>query len=366
MAGQKDPSRTEKATPKRVNKARKDGNVWKSQEVTKTLAIAGGLIGLVVWIRYIGNEMGVLIRHFMSTAILTFKADVSEVVELFMFLAVALAKMVLPIIFFIGLIVFIVLRVQVGQLWTTKVFEPKLSKFNPINGIKRMFVGLDTWIRMAKSVFQALCIGLAPWLVVRAEMTTFPTLYDADAAGLSAYILTLGLKMTLWALVPMGALALFDFAYSRWSYAENLKMTKDEVKDERKQMEGDPIVKGKQRQKMMQIMSRRMMQDVPKADVIITNPTHIAIAIRYSAMEAPAPVVLAKGADRVAEKIKEIAREHNIPIRENKPLARALYKQVEIGDMIPEDFYQAVAAILAQIWKTRPRPQAQTIAPPKK
>ncbi len=366
MAAQKDPSRTEKATPKRVNKARQDGNAWKSQEVTKTLAVAGGVLGLIVWIRYIGNEMGVLIRHFMSTAILTFKADTSEVMELFVFLTMELAKMVLPIILFIGLIVFIVLRVQVGKLWTVKVFKPKLSKFNPINGIKRMFIGLKTWIRMAKSVFQALCIGLAPWLVVRAEMTTFPALYDTDAAGLISYILTLGLKMTLWALVPMTVLAVFDFVYSRWSYAENLKMTKDEVKDERKQMEGDPIIKSKQRQKMMQMMARRMMQDVPKADVVITNPTHIAIAIRYNALEAPAPVVLAKGADRVAEKIKEIAREHKIPIRENKPLARALYKQVEVGDMIPEDFYQAVAAILAQIWKTKLRPQGQTIVPPKK
>lgn len=366
MGAQKDPSRTEQATPKRKNKARQEGNAWKSQEVTKTLAVIGGTVGLYVWIHYIGKEMGTLIRHFMSTAILTFRAEPSEVMELFVFVVVELAKMVLPIILFIGLVVFIVLRVQVGKLWTTKVFKPKLSKFNPINGIKRMMLSVDTLIRMAKSVFQAVCIGLAPWLVVKAEMTTFPTLYDTDAAGLVAYILSLGFKMVLWALIPMTALALFDFVYSRWSYSENLKMTKDEVKDERRQMEGDPRIKSKQRQKMMQMMARRMMQEVPKADVIITNPTHIAIAIRYNALEAPAPVVLAKGADKVAEKIKKIAREHNIPIRENKPLARALYKQVEIGEMIPEDFYQAVASILAQIWKTKPKSQGTSIMLPKK
>jgi len=362
----KDPSRTEDATPRQLRRARDKGNVWKSQEVTKTLALLGGVAGLCIWIGYIGTEIGILMRHFMSTAILTFSPEPSEVVALFMFVAKELAKMLLPIILFIGIIVYIVLRVQVGKLWTTKVFQPKLSKFNPISGMKRLFFGVDTIIRLLKSVFQAACIGFAPWLVVKAEMVRFPSLYDTDAAGLIYYMLTIGLKMTLWALVPMVALAIFDFAYSKWKYKEDLKMTKDEVKDERKQQEGDPVIKSKQRQKMMQMSARRMMQQVPKADVIITNPTHIAIAIRYDAMEAPAPVVLAKGVDRVAEKIKEIAREHKIPIRENKPLARALYKQVEIGDMIPEDFFQAVAAILAQIWKTRPKPKGQSIAVPKK
>ena len=336
-------------------------------EVTKTLTVLGGLIGLLIWIEFIGNEFTVLLRHFLSTAILTFKAEPSEVFSLFMFVIKELAKMVMPVILFIGMIVFIVLRVQVGKLWTTKVFEPKLSKFNPISGVKRMLFSMDTWVRMGKSVLQAICIGIAPWIVVKNEMATFPALYDTDAAGVIGYLLSIGSKMTMYALIPMICIAVVDFFYTKWQYSENLKMTKNEVKDERKNMEGDPIIKSKQRQKMMQMMARRMMQEVPKADVIITNPTHIAIAIRYNSLEAPAPVVIAKGADRVAEKIKEIAREHKIPIRENKPLARALYKQVEIGDMIPEDFYQAVASILAQIWKTRPRPQAKTIGvPPKK
>lgn len=364
--GQSDPSRTEKATSRQIQKAREKGNVEKSQEVTKTVTIVGGIVGLSLCIGYIGNEIGVLIRHFLGPAIYTFRAEPGEVTALGGFVALELAKMVLPTLLFIGLVSYIVLRAQVGKLWTTKVFAPELNKFNPINGLKRMMFSLDTFVRMAKSLLQAICIGIAPWMVVKAEMTTFASLYDTDAAGLISYILTLGLKMTLWALVPMVAIAVFDFAYSRWQYAENLKMTKDEVKDERKQMEGDPLIKGKQRQKMMQMMSRRMMQEVPKADVIITNPTHIAIALRYNTLEAPAPVIVAKGADRVAEKIKEIAREHKVPIRENKPLARALYKQVDIGEMIPDDFYQAVAAILAQIWKTRPRPQVKVAGPPRK
>ena len=362
---QKDPSRTEQATPKQVRKAREKGNVHKSQEVTKALAILIGMVALTVWIGYIGTRLGTLIRHFYSTAILTFNPVPSEVTAMFLFVAGELAKMILPVILFIGLAVLIVQRIQVGKLWTTKVFEPKLSKFNPINGLKRIFFSLGVWTRLAKSLAQAICIGYAPWLIVKKEMHTFSNLYETDAAGLMAYMLTIGAKMTCYALVPMTIIAIIDFFYGRWDYGENLKMTKDEVKDERKQMEGDPEIKQKQRQKMMQVMGRRMMQQVPKADVIITNPTHIAIAIRYNSLEAPAPIVIAKGADRVAEKIKEIAREHKIPIRENKPLARALYKQVDIGDMIPEDMYQAVAAILAQIWKIRPKKE-QVVAMPNK
>ncbi len=364
---QKDPSRTEDATAKQIKKARDKGNVHKSQEVTKTLTILMGVIGLLFWMEFIGKDLSGIMRHFLSTAILTFKPNSADVYNMGIMLALELAKMILPILLFIGLAAYIVLRVQVGKLWTTEVFSPKLSKFNPMSGIKRMFFSLDTWVRLAKSLLQAVCIGVAPWLVIKAEIPTFSTLYYSDATTLAGYILKIGYKMTIYALVPMVLLAVVDYFYSRWQYNENLKMTKAEVKDERKQMEGDPLIKNKMRQKMMQMSARRMMQEVPKADVVITNPTHIAVALRYNTLEAPAPVVVAMGADRIAEKIKEVARENNIPIRENVPLARALYKQVDVGDMIPEDLYQAVAAVLAHIWKTKPRkPQGQIIAPPKK
>ena len=143
--------------------------------------------------------------------------------------------------------------------------------------------------------------------------------------------------------------------FRSYAYKENMKMTKDEVKDERKNAEGDPVIKNKQKQKMMQVMASRMLQSVPKADVVVTNPTHLAVALRYNAQESPAPIVIAKGADHLAEKIKEIARQNNVPVRENVPLARALYKAVEIGDMIPEELYKAVATLLASIWKLKPR-----------
>ncbi|MDL2316370.1 flagellar biosynthesis protein FlhB [Desulfovibrio sp. OttesenSCG-928-A18] len=348
----RDPSKTENATPKRLKKARNDGNVAKSQELSKTVSILSGLIILTMWLGYIGHSLQQLFRHFMTKGV-DYTLNEHTVAELGMSLAMTLAKMMLPVLLFIALCAYVALRLQVGKLWTTKVFKPKWGKFNPIKGLQRMLLSKETFIRLFKSMALAVVIGIAPIMAIKAEMVLFPTLYYMDAAGIVAYILALGRKVVLYALWPMVIIAVIDLFYSRWSYKENLKMTKDEVKDERKQAEGDPKIRAAQRKKMMEMSMARMMQQVPKADVVITNPTHIAVALRYNAMEAPAPVVVAMGANQLAERIKKIARENNVPVRENKPLARALYKQTEVGDMIPAELFQAVAIILAQIWKTK-------------
>jgi flagellar biosynthetic protein FlhB len=348
----RDPSRTEAATPKRIREARNKGNVPKSQEVSKAISILAGLIALTLCLGYIGQELMEIFRYFLSLSP-GYSLNEADLRGLFLDLSLAMAKMIMPVMLIVFFCVMLCLRLQVGKLWTTKVFEISLNKFNPISGLKRMFLSVQTILRMGKSLLQALCIGIAPLLVIKGEMEHFADLYYLDAAGVSAYILGLSGKVVLYALLPMLVIAAADLWHTRWDYKENLKMTKAEVKDERKQMEGDEQVKAKIRQKMMKMSARRMMQQVPKADVIITNPTHIAVALRYNAMEAPAPIVVAMGADRVAEKIKEIARQNRVPIRENKPLARALYKQTEVGDMIPAELFQAVAIILAQIWKTR-------------
>ncbi|MDR2489215.1 MAG: flagellar biosynthesis protein FlhB [Desulfovibrio sp.] len=349
----RDPSRTEQATPKRIRDAREKGNVAKSQEVTKAVSILAGLLALFVCMGLLFDEMTRLFRYFLSIGATAAISD-AGMAQMGMWISLSLAKMLLPVLLIITAAAFISLRAQVGKLWTTKVFEFKLEKFNPINGLKRMFFSLQTFIRLGKSLLQALFIGLAPLLVIKKEMPNFADLYYMDAFGVAVYILSISSKMVIYALVPMIAIAAADWWYTRWDYQENLKMTKDEVKDEHRQQEGDPQMKRHIRQKMMRMSARRMMQQIPKADVVITNPTHIAVALRYNAMEAPAPVVVAMGVDRVAEKIREIAREHHIPIRENKALARALYKQTEVGDTIPAELFQAVAIILAQIWKTKP------------
>jgi len=278
----------------------------------------------------------------------------SGVYEIMVMISKKLAVMLLPMMLCIAVAAYITQRIQVGKIWYSKLFDPDFSHlFNPMAGIKRIFISMETLFRLGKQLAQATAIAVAPYLVLKQEFTNFIPLFYQTPYGFITYLLGTAMTMVLYALVPMALIAIADVWYTRWSYAENLKMTKDEVKDERKQAEGDPKIKAKQRQKMMEVMQKRMLADVPKADVVITNPTHIACALRYDPMVSPAPLLVAKGLDHLAEKIKDIAREHRIPIRENKTLARALYKSVEVGQTIPLELYQAVATILAQLDKFR-------------
>ncbi len=347
---QEDPSRTEDATEKQINKSRDKGNVPKSQEASKLVSLIAGLIGLYFWIETMGQEVMDLYRHFL-THFHEFQPTPETVYSLFIWISWYIAKIMLPLLLFLGFLAWLCIRLQVGSLWTTQVFQPKWERFNVISSLKNMLLSPQTIFRLLKSLLFAVVIACIPAIIIMQEFENFLPMFHEDAAGVMRYMLDTGFHMVYYTLIPMCAIAAFDIWQSRFQYYEGLKMTKSEVKDERKQAEGDPEIKSKQRQKMMQVLQRRMMQDIPKADVVITNPTHIAVAIYYNTQEAPAPIVLAKGADLIAEKIKEVAREHRVPIRENVPLARALYKSVEIGDMIPEELYKATASILASIWR---------------
>jgi flagellar biosynthetic protein FlhB len=349
---QSDPSKTETATPKRRQKQRNEGNVPKSQETTKAAGLAAGLIGMYVWSGVIANECKVLYRHFFRH-VADYTINTQSVMDMAFWVAGLLAKMLLPFLFFIALIVYLTLRLQVGKLWTTKVFKFNLSRFNLLKGLKNIFASPQSLLRLLKSLAMMLIIGIVPYVVIKREFPGFLNMYYTDAEGIASYMLTTSFWMVAYTLIPIFAVAAFDLWQSRYAYEEGIKMTKEEVKDERKQQEGDPIIKQKQRQKMMALMARRMLQDVKKADVVITNPTHYAVALSYNPDEASAPVVVAKGINHLAEKIKAVAREHNVPIRENKPLAQALYKAVEVGDMIPEELFKAVASILASIWRMK-------------
>lgn len=354
FGAQKDPSRTEEATPKRVKKQRQEGNVPKSAELGKAVSLTGGMMALYVWIGPMTEAIKNIFRRFLVHS-WEFDPNPQNVYILTQELMLELCKIIMPILLFLAFLGFLAQRLQVGKLWTTKVFKFKWQRFNILKGLKQMMFSPQTALRTIKSLLFALILCLIPgWLIWR-EHENFLPMYYATTEGVAAYMLQMAFKLASYALLPILAIAAFDVWQTRFAYKEGMKMTKDEVKDERKQAEGDPVIKNKQRQKMMQVVMQRMLQDVPKADVVVTNPTHIAVALRYNADEFPAPVVLAKGADHLAEKIKAVAREHNVPIRENVPLARALYKAVEIGDMIPEELYKAVATLLASIWKLKPR-----------
>ncbi len=348
----KDPSKTENATPKQRKKQREEGNVPKGQEITKTITI---LVGMVVLYLYFGNMFSRLedISIYFFKNALDITVNETEIYTLFTMIIAEFALLVGPIIAALYFAVFITQRWQVGPLWTTKVFKFKWQNFNIVKGIQRLFFSSQTVVRLLKSLALALVIGYIPFRYIMNEYPKFIYLYYANVEGFALYLVENAFWMVMYTLVAMMIISIADLAYTRYDYEENIKMSKQEIKDEYKQTEGNPEVKQKQKQKMFEVMTNRMMRDIPRADVVITNPTHFAVALMYDPMVSNAPLVVAKGVDHLAQKIKEIAAEHKIPIKENKPLARALYDQVDVGDMIPEDLYKAVAGILAEIWKMK-------------
>ena len=261
---------------------------------------------------------------------------------------------VLPFFAFGVVITILVSIIQVGFKISTKPMAPKLSKFNPINGFKRI-LSKDSIFELLKSVLKVGIIMYVAYSSVKSHQNDIFILYELPLKQaivlIGDIIINTGLKISIVYMI----VGIADFAYNKHKFNNDMKMTKQEVKDEYKNTEGNPEVKGRQRQRMREASRRRMMQDVPKADVVITNPTHLAVAIKYEPEVHKAPVVLAKGEDYLAQKIREAARENHIEIVENKPLARMLYANVEIGNEIPPELYQAVAEILAMVYNMRNR-----------
>ncbi len=347
-----EPGKTEPATPKRRQKIRQEGNVPKSQEATKTATLIAGFFGLSLYLPYVAERLNGIWNHFFKM-IENFELTVIEAQSTIFKAITELAIICGPIMAFIAFAAFITLRRQVGKLWTTKVFKFRWSNFNIFAGIKRSFFSKQTYIRMLKTIALAVVVGYVPYIIIMEEKARFSDLYYTTPMSLLTYILETSYTIVFYTFIPMIVIAIYDIWHVFHEWEESNKMSKQEVKDEMKQAEGDPIIKGKMRQKMMQVLKSRMMQQVPKADVIITNPTHYSVALLYDQTICPAPMVVAKGINNVALRIREIAREHKVPIRENRLLARSLYDSVEIGDPIPEDLYKAVASIIAEIWKMK-------------
>ena len=266
---------------------------------------------------------------------------------------------VLTIVFPILIIAFVIgiLGNALQQRWmvTAKPLQPKFSKFNPINGVKRLF-SVKQVIELLKSIAMIAVIGIVIYTTIVDRVDVLLTFYNISLNAALAEILDIIMDMGIKICAIFLVIGFVDLFYQKWKFKEDNKMTKQEVKDEFKNAEGDPQIKAQVRRKMMEVSRRRMMQQLPEADVVITNPTHFAVALKYDPNQGKAPVVIAKGADYLAQSIKEVAREHNIAIVENKPLARILYSNVDIGMEIPPELYQAVAEILARILAPETRP----------
>jgi flagellar biosynthetic protein FlhB len=242
--------------------------------------------------------------------------------------------------------------VQVGGFFSLELIKPDLSKVSPIKGFSRFF-SLQSLLELLKSLCKMLIVGGVAYYTIKKELPNILPLMDQEVGSILKYIGLVSFDIFLKTVLVMVLLAGLDYIYQRWSYEKGLRMSKQEIKDEGKQAEGDPLVRARIRSIQRELARRRMMAEVPKADVIITNPSHLAVALYYKGEEMEAPKLLAKGAGFVAEKLKEIGREHKIPILENKPLAQILYKTVEVGQMIPTTLYHLVADVLAFVYRMK-------------
>jgi flagellar biosynthetic protein FlhB len=344
--------KTEQATPKRREDARKKGQVAKSIEVNSALLLLFGVIILNFAGLFLYSRIGYLITDIIGN-IHTIVITQDTVWQLFLSIFIRVAIVLFPIMVLLMSIGMLASYSQVGFLFTVEPMTPNFDKLNPLKGIKKVIFSKRAFVELMKGLLKITIIGLIGWSTIKSYLDDSIFLMDSDIISIFLFLcrasVNIALKITLVFLLFSGV----DYFLQRRLYENEIKMTKDEIKQENKQLEGDPLVKSRIRSIQRQMARRRMMQEVPKADVVITNPTHYAVALKYDANTMAAPKLLAKGADAIAQKIKEIAIEHDIPIVEDKPLAQLIYKTVEINDDIPQEMYQAVAQILAYIYKVK-------------
>ena len=343
--------RTEKPTKRRIEEARKEGQVVKSQELNTAAILFAGILLL----NGPGKNLFADIKAMLVTTVtsLTFNnfKDISlkdlvsqELLILAPVLAVLLGGFLITGVF--------VTCVQTQFLWTSKRLKPDLSRLNPLQGLKRIFswTGL---LELLKALLKLSVVGLTAYLFIKSRYQSLLILCQMDFHSAISTWVDLALSMVIWIGMVYLIIAVADYVYQRWKYMRSLRMTKEEIKEEYKRTEGDPILKNRIRSQQRSIARMRMMANVPKASVIITNPTHLAIAIEYDPDKMTAPKVVAKGAHYVAQKIVSIAKEYKIPIVQNIPLAHSLYKQVDIDREIPPDLYKAMAEILAYVYRLK-------------
>ena len=344
--------KTEEPTARRQEKAKERGSVAKSMEVNSAFAMIFGLLLM----SFVGSKIILIISNFtreifMSSAVVRVNED--NVQKIFVSAIETLVYTALPIASGLMLIGVMANVAQVGFMFAPKQLEFSFSKLNVIEGIKKVVFSRRALMELGKGVAKVLVVAIVGYYALKEVIEEALVIVDSDMQVVLAFIgnstLSVGYKMGLAFL----ALALFDYAFQRKEHMKKLKMTKQEIKEEMKETEGDPLVKSRIRMIQRTFSRRRMLQDVKTADVIITNPTHIAVALKYEIGKMDAPRVVAKGAELLAEKIKVVAKENNVPIIENKTLAQTLFKTVEIGKSIPENLFQAIAQILAYVYKIR-------------
>jgi flagellar biosynthesis protein FlhB len=344
--------RTEPATQKKRDEQRRKGKVMKSVELNSSAILVFGLLLLSVSGTGIVLNLSNVLRETMTHAGTT-KLSVTAVQNIISSSLTNFLWTIAPTVGGLMIIGLAVSYAQVGFLFSLEPLAPKFSKINPLNGIKKVLISRRSLVELAKNLFKVTIVGVVAYISLSSLMDNCVTLMDGSVESILHFMasasMSIGMKTGLAFLV----LAVFDYLYQRYEHEHELRMTRQEVKEEWKSQEGDPIVKGRIRTIQRQIAYKRMMVDVPKADVVVTNPTHLAVAIKYDMEKMRAPKVVAKGADLIAKRIRDLAAEHGVPLVEDKPLARTLYRTVDIGEEIPEKLFQAVAQVLAYIYRIK-------------
>lgn len=348
MAEESFEEKTEKATPRKREESRKKGEVAKSRELVSTAVLFASLITLTLFGSYMYSHLQLIMKEtfsqlaFNDLSVVDFIAFAKKVISMFFLIIIP----VLSAVFFTAVFSNVM---QIGFVLSGESIIPKLSKINPIKGFGRLF-SKQSVMELFKSLLKLGIVGSVAYITIEGERKNALLLGDMEINSIISYILSTISKIFFRCILAMILLVIIDYAFQKFEFEKKLKMTKKEVKDELKRSEGDPLVKSRIKSIQMEMARKRMMQAVPEADVVITNPTHLAVALKYDSPAMNAPKVIAKGAGILAERIRNVANSHGIPIVEDKEIARNLYALVEIGQEVPSILYQAVAEVLAYIY----------------
>jgi flagellar biosynthetic protein FlhB len=344
--------RTEPASPKKRGDARAKGSVAKSLDVNSAAVLLFGLLILYFGGALLAEKLAAMSRELFGN-LSGLDLNAGNIHRLFAESMFGFLLALIPVLIGVLMVGVIGSVAQVGFLFTWEPLKPKFSKMDPLAGMKRVMLSVRSLVELAKGILKIVIVGLVAYNAVQTVISEAVMLVDSDAGTILEFMARSAVQVGMKVGLAFFVLAAADYLFQRFEYEKSLRMTKHEQKEEAKESEGDPLIKSRIRTIQRQIAYRRMMQDVPRADVVVTNPTHLAVALKYEMGKMNAPRVVAKGANLIAERIKDIAREHEVPIIEDKPLAQMLYKLVEVGEEIPEKLFQAVAHVLAFVYRMR-------------
>lgn len=342
--------RTEEATAQRREDFRRQGNVAQSREITSVLFLFAASLLLYFLGRFFINQILLMLDEVLRTSVLV-GARQGDLLPAAKVAGEKLLILLVPFLCISLLVGFFSSVAQIGFLTKEEAIQFNFEHINPLSGFVRIF-SLRSVIEGIKSLLKLSVVIGVSYYILKGEIHVVPKLGSSTIPQILSYMGTILFKLSMSVCASMGAISALDYGYQRWELEQRMKMTKQEVKEEYRNREGDPQIKARIRRIQREMARKRMMDDVPKADVIITNPTHIAVALKYSE-NLPAPQLIAMGAGEIAEKIKSLARQHRIPIVENKPLARAIFKTMKIGQVIPRELFNAVAEVLAYVYRLK-------------